>query len=130
MNDDEISPGLAERRRASRSNGPGARLRSPRPLSGRLRRSEDLSDRRTRSNFSTRLRDTTSAWPRVEKRTNPSRKTSYRGKQLGHRKPTTTLQFYAHWLPQDDTPYLDRLTAARQAAGDLSGDFVRTKRKG
>jgi integrase len=50
-------------------------------------------------------------------------------KQLGHRKPTTTLQFYAHWLPQDDTPYLDRLTAARQAAGDLSGDFVRTKTK-
>jgi integrase len=48
-------------------------------------------------------------------------------KQLGHAKPTTTLSFYSHWLPQDDTPYLDRLTAARQAAGDLNGGFVRTK---
>ena len=48
-------------------------------------------------------------------------------KQLGHQKPTTTLQFYSHWLPQDDTPYLDRLTAARQAVGDLNGDFVQTR---
>ena len=37
-------------------------------------------------------------------------------KQLGHAKPTTTLQFYAHAIPDDDTSYLDRLTKARQAA--------------
>jgi hypothetical protein len=29
-------------------------------------------------------------------------------------------------LGKDDTPYLDRLTAARQAAGNLNGDSVRT----
>jgi site-specific recombinase XerD len=49
---------------------------------------------------------------------------------LGHAKPTTTLTFYAHPL-QSDMAYIDRLTAARQrAAGDLNGDFVRTKRRG
>lgn len=37
-------------------------------------------------------------------------------RQLGHAKPTTTLQFYAHAIPDDDTSYLDRLTAARQEA--------------
>jgi site-specific recombinase XerD len=46
---------------------------------------------------------------------------------MGYRNVITTLTFYAHAIPQDDTPYLDRLTAARQAAGDLNGDFVRTK---
>ena len=40
-------------------------------------------------------------------------------KQLGHKKPTTTLAFYAHWLPQDDTHYIDRLTAARLPTGDF-----------
>ena len=53
-------------------------------------------------------------------------------KQLGHRKPTTTLQFYAHSMPQDDTPYIERLTAARQAAQQAPGDakvtFVQTSR--
>jgi hypothetical protein len=39
--------------------------------------------------------------------------------QLGHAKPTTTLAFYAHWLPRGDKAYIDRLTVARQAAGDL-----------
>ena len=48
---------------------------------------------------------------------------------LGHAKPTTTLMFYAHPL-QSDMAYIDRLTAARQAVGDLNGDFVRTKSKG
>jgi integrase len=38
--------------------------------------------------------------------------------QLGHAKPTTTLAFYAHWLPRGDKAYTDRLTAARQLAGD------------
>jgi len=49
---------------------------------------------------------------------------------MGHKNVITTLTFYAHAIPQDDTPYLDRLTAARQAAGDLNGDFVRTKTGG
>jgi integrase len=48
---------------------------------------------------------------------------------LGHSKPTTVLQFYAHAMPQNDTLYLDRLTAARQGAGDLNSDFVGTKGK-
>jgi integrase len=40
-------------------------------------------------------------------------------KQLGHKKPTTTLQFYAHWMPRDTTPYLDRSMAARNAPGGV-----------
>ena len=48
---------------------------------------------------------------------------------MGHKNVTTTLTFYAHAIPQDDTPDIDRLTAARQAAGDLNGDFVRTKQQ-
>jgi len=29
--------------------------------------------------------------------------------QLGHAKPTTTLQHYAHWLPRGSKTYIDRL---------------------
>lgn len=41
---------------------------------------------------------------------------TYVAAQLGHSKPTTTLAFYAHWLPRGDKAYIDRLEAARQAA--------------
>jgi hypothetical protein len=34
----------------------------------------------------------------------------------------TTLTFYAHANLQDDTLYLDRLTAARQAVRGRNGD--------
>jgi len=49
---------------------------------------------------------------------------------MGHRNVTTTLTFYADALPKDDTQDIDRLTAARQALGDLNGDFVRTTPRG
>jgi integrase len=37
--------------------------------------------------------------------------------QLGHAKPTTTLTYYAHWLPSGDVGYIDRLEALRIASG-------------
>ena len=33
--------------------------------------------------------------------------------QLGHAKPTTTLHYYAHWMPRGDKAHLDRMIAAR-----------------
>lgn len=44
---------------------------------------------------------------------------TYVSHQLGHARPATTLTFYAHWLPRGDKTYIDRLTAAREAAGDF-----------
>ncbi len=41
--------------------------------------------------------------------------TTYVAAQLGHAKPTTTLAFYAHWLPRGDKRFIDRLEAVRQA---------------
>ncbi len=40
---------------------------------------------------------------------------TYVAAQLGHRKPTTTLAFYAHWIPGGDKTHIDRLAAARLA---------------
>ena len=37
--------------------------------------------------------------------------------QLGHAKPTTTLLYYAHWMPRGDKKHLDRMVATRQARG-------------
>ena len=34
---------------------------------------------------------------------------TYVSKQLGHSKPTTTLSYYAHWIPSGDTSYADAL---------------------
>lgn len=34
---------------------------------------------------------------------------TYVAAQLGHRKPTTTLQWYSHWLPRADKQWVDRL---------------------
>jgi len=37
--------------------------------------------------------------------------------QLGHAKPSTTLQFYARWIPSGtDRAFIDRLERARTAA--------------
>src|SRR5215470_5611759 len=33
--------------------------------------------------------------------------------QLGHAKPTTTLLYYAHFMPRGDKAHLDRMMAAR-----------------
>jgi integrase len=38
---------------------------------------------------------------------------TYVAKQLGHSKPTTTLQHYAHWIPSGDHGLADRLEAWR-----------------
>ena len=43
---------------------------------------------------------------------------------MGHKDVVTTLRFYAHAIPGDNMDYIDRLTAARQAMGNLNGDFV------
>lgn len=40
---------------------------------------------------------------------------TYVAAQLGHAKPTTTLMFYAHWLPSGDKGWVDRLARAREA---------------
>ena len=37
---------------------------------------------------------------------------TYVAAQLGHAKPSTTLQWYARWLPQADVGFVDRLDAA------------------
>src|SRR6266498_3251474 len=36
---------------------------------------------------------------------------TYVAAQLGHAKPTTTLQWYAHWLPRGDKRWVDALDA-------------------
>jgi integrase len=41
---------------------------------------------------------------------------TYVAAQMGHAKPTTTLQFYAHWIPAADKAVIDRLEARRNAA--------------
>jgi len=41
---------------------------------------------------------------------------TYVSAQLGHRKPTTTLAFYAHWIPRGDKEWIDRLSSERLAA--------------
>jgi integrase len=42
---------------------------------------------------------------------------TYVAAQLGHTKPTTTLQWYAHWLPRGDKHWVDAL--------DRAGSFAR-----
>src|SRR5262249_49986741 len=38
---------------------------------------------------------------------------TYVSAQLGHAKPTTTLTYYAHWIPSGDKRHIDRLEAIR-----------------
>ena len=49
---------------------------------------------------------------------------TYVAAQLGHAKPTTTLTYYAHWLPSGDKRYIDRLEALRTARAEASGSNV------
>jgi integrase len=46
---------------------------------------------------------------------------TYVAAQLGHARPTTTLAYYAHWLPSGDKEFIDRLEATRSAATGTSG---------
>src|SRR6266851_3644762 len=41
---------------------------------------------------------------------------TYVAAQLGHARPTTTLAHYAHWIPQDNKGWVDKLAARRAAA--------------
>jgi integrase len=46
----------------------------------------------------------------------------YVAHQLGHSKPTTTLAYYAHWMPRGDKKHLDRMMSARMAARTAKRD--------
>ncbi len=49
---------------------------------------------------------------------------TYVAAQLGHAKPTTTLAYYAHWIPSGDKRFIDRLEAIRSAAQVVDGSKV------
>ena len=58
---------------------------------------------------------------RWDAETSPGAKTELRRalelrRELGHAKPTTTLTYYAHWIPTGDKRFIDRLQAIRGAA--------------
>jgi integrase len=46
---------------------------------------------------------------------------TYVAAQLGHARPTTTLAHYAHWIPQDNKGWVDRLAARRAAEAEKFG---------
>ncbi len=53
---------------------------------------------------------------------------TYVAAQLGHAKATTTLAHYAHWIPEDNKGWVDRLAARRAAEAEKFGTKVGTKR--
>jgi hypothetical protein len=46
---------------------------------------------------------------------------TYVAAQLGHAKPTTTLRWYAHWLPTNRRTYVDALDAPEKPSWHQSG---------
>jgi len=48
--------------------------------------------------------------------------------QLGHAKPTTTLLYYAHFMPRGDKKHLDRMMARRGSG--FSPAFAPQREKG
>ncbi len=48
---------------------------------------------------------------------------TYVAAQLGHAKPSTTLQWYARWLPQADAGFVDRLDASEVPTGSTWHQF-------
>jgi len=48
--------------------------------------------------------------------------------QLGHAKPTTTLLYYAHFMPRGDKKHLDRMMARRGSG--FSAAFAQPRAKG
>jgi integrase len=52
---------------------------------------------------------------------------TYVAAQLGHAKATTTLAHYAHWIPQDNRGWVERLAARREAESEKFGTKVGTK---
>lgn len=53
---------------------------------------------------------------------------TYVAKQLGHSKPTTTLRYYAHWLPSGDQRFVDTLDQAPATPAFVT-NFVTKKEK-
>jgi hypothetical protein len=51
---------------------------------------------------------------------------TYVDAQLGHSKPTTTLQWYAHWLPTARRAYVDALDAPGPVAESASASTAAT----
>ena len=49
--------------------------------------------------------------------------TTYVAAQLGHSKPTTTLQWYAHWLPTSRRTYVDALDTASQPLAETAASL-------
>jgi integrase-like protein len=49
---------------------------------------------------------------------------TYVAAQLGHANPTTTLQWYAHWLPDNEKTYVDSLdfAAPKRSAARAEGE--------
>ena len=52
---------------------------------------------------------------------------TYVAAQLGHAKATTTLAHCAHWIPEDNKCWVDRLAARREAESEKFGTKVGTK---
>ena len=52
---------------------------------------------------------------------------TYVAAQLGHAKPTTTLQWYAHWLPNNNKSFVDSLDAASENTWRQSGTDLRSE---
>lgn len=52
---------------------------------------------------------------------------TYVAAQLGHAKPTTTLQWYAHWLPTNRRTYVDALDAPEKPSEAIA-DVVEAAR--
>ena len=58
------------------------------------------------------------AWVFCSEAGTPLAPITYVAAQLGHTKPTTTLQWYAHWLPRGDKHWVDALDQrARRSRG-------------
>jgi integrase len=49
---------------------------------------------------------------------------TYVAKQLGHSKPTTTLQHYAHWIPSGDPGLAEKLEAWRAQASPKKAEPI------
>jgi hypothetical protein len=49
---------------------------------------------------------------------------TYVAAQLGHARPTTTLQWYAHWLPRDSRSFVDALDSPVEKFGTRLGTKI------
>ena len=52
---------------------------------------------------------------------------TYVAAQLGHSRPTTTLQFYAHWIPGGRERFVDGITGPQARRTERRGHHLGTK---